>query len=123
MDIFMKWKSRKHKYGAKRCKRGEIKFPSILERSVYDLLTTLKNSGEVLFFLMQIPIKIGGGHKYVCDYLVFTKEECFFIEVKGKMTNEAKLKIDLAEDVLNCQIHVVYKADEILPIIFPSNIT
>ena len=108
-----------HKFFAKRCVRGDQKFASKLERSAFDLLTSLQNAGKILFFLSQIPIQIGGGHKYVCDYLVFTQEECYFIEVKGKMLPMSKLKLDQAEEKLGVQIHVVTDPKQILAILFP----
>lgn len=114
----MRLRAAKHKYHAQKCKRDSINFASKLERSCFDLLTSLKNSGKILFFLRQIGIDIGAGHRYICDYLAFTTEECYFLEVKGKMAPGAQMKINLAQEAIGVEIHVVHKPEEILAVLF-----
>lgn len=100
-------RSVKHKFFAKKTKRGDITFPSKLEAKAFDVLKSLQESGKILFFLRQIPVFIGGGHKYICDFLVFTQDDAFFIEVKGKDLPLGKLKRHQAEEILGVEIHVV----------------
>jgi len=106
----------KHKFHAKSCNRGELKFSSKLERAVFDTLTILKNQGKILFILRQVPIEIGGGHKYFVDFLAFGIEECWFIEAKGVMTPLAQLKIDTAIE-MGIPIHVIHDSREIYSLI------
>jgi hypothetical protein len=50
-------------------------------------LELLVKSGEVLFFIPQVPFRLPGGVKFVLDYLVFwANGEASFIEVKGFKT-------------------------------------
>ena len=115
----MKLKSIKHKFGAHKCQRGEIKFSSKLERSVHDLLTSLKESGKLLFFLSQVPIRIGGGHKYLLDFMVFTPTDCYFFFVLGRGIDLplGKLKRHQAEEILGVEIHVVTDSVQVFGVI------
>lgn len=76
-----------HKFNAKPCDRDGIKFPSKAERAFYDKLILQKKAGEVLFFLMQVPFRLKGGTKYICDFCVFYSDGTVkFIDVKGVST-------------------------------------
>jgi len=103
----------KHKYGAKKCERDEIKFPSKLERACYDRLNLLKKIGDILFFIRQVPFDIPGARKHVVDYCIFTKENVLFIESKGKDLPMGKLKREQVEALFPIKIHTVRKASEI----------
>lgn len=115
----MKLKSFRHKFSAQSCKRGDIKFSSKLERSVWDFLEMLKNSGEILFTLRQISVDIPSGKHHI-DFLTFTKDgNAYFIEAKGKDLDAGRVRRLTAEDKLGVKIHVVHKPEEIPAIIFP----
>lgn len=61
----------RHKFHAKPTELDGIKFPSKLEARCYAELTVLQRSGEVLFFLRQVPFHLPGGVKFVLDFLIF----------------------------------------------------
>jgi hypothetical protein len=83
----------KHKFKAKPCEYENIKFASKKEAKRYLELQALQRLGEVIFFLRQTPFHLTGGVKYVCDYLVFWKDETVtFEDVKGMRTDMYKLK-------------------------------
>jgi dsDNA-binding SOS-regulon protein len=107
----MKLKSVKHKFFAQPCQRGEQKFSSKLERSVYDQLVNLKESGKILFFLMQVPIHLSGGVRHLIDFFVATPTDCYFIEVKAASKKArapiGEMKRKQAEEILGVEIHVV----------------
>ena len=102
----------KHKYGAIACERDGRKFPSKLERSVYDRLKLLQKAGEIRFFLMQVPFHLPQG-KHVVDFCVFTDEHVIFLESKGRDTPLGKLKRETTENLYDIDIHVVKNALEI----------
>lgn len=96
-----------HKFGAKACKRREIKFPSLLERSVFDYLETLQKSKRIWFFLRQIPFDLPGGAKHVVDFMVVTRDEVLFVEAKGRDLPLGKMKRLQTEELYNIEILVV----------------
>jgi hypothetical protein len=98
----------KHKFHAERCEREGVKFASKAERRFYDQLKMLQRSGDVLFFLMQVPFHLPGGIIYRCDFLVFNSDEtCDVIDVKGVETAEFKLKRKLLEDSYPVKLKIV----------------
>lgn len=82
----------KHKFGAKQARRtwsdgSEIKFPSKREASYYDELMLAKKSGELLFFLRQVPFHLPGGVTFRLDFLEFWADgtvRC--VDPKGRKT-------------------------------------
>ena len=100
----------RHKFGAVRCQRDEIKFPSKLERSYYDMLKLRQQAGEVLFFLRQVPFDLPGGVRYVSDYQVFLSDGTVeFIDVKGKDTPLSLAKRKMVESLYPVEIKIVNK--------------
>lgn len=98
-------KPRRHKYNAKPQVYEGIKFASIKELNRYKELQNLQKLGEVVFFLRQVPLRLDGGVKYVCDYLVFwTDENVTFEDVKGKRTAMYKTKKKLVEHTYPIEI-------------------
>jgi hypothetical protein len=105
-------RARNHKYGAIRCTRNGIKFPSKLERSYYDFLTNLKNEEKILFFLRQVGLHLPGNIKYICDFVVFNLNgQIEFIDVKGKETDVYKMKKKLVEEIYPIKIKEIRKGD------------
>ena len=103
-----KCKPKKTKYNNVVSMRGERKFHSKLEARYYDLLQARKLMGEVKFFLMQVPIQLPGNVKYVIDFVVFMQDGTYeFVEIKGKMTDIARLKIKQAEDLYPIKITIL----------------
>lgn len=106
----IKSKSHKHKFHAKRTERQGISFSSKMEAKYYDLLVLLQKSGEVLFFLRQVPFQLPGNKKYFLDFLVFYSDgRIEFVECKGFMTPLAKLKLDQIQEIYPVEIKIVKK--------------
>jgi hypothetical protein len=105
----------RHKYGAKKCEYDDIKFSSKLEGKYYQRLKRLKESGEILFFLRQVPFHLPGNTKYIIDFVEFhaprdgDQGDVIFTEVKGYDTAMSKLKISQAEDLYGIKINMVRK--------------
>lgn len=77
----------RHKFNAKPQELDGIKFASKAEAREYLKLKKLVESGEVLFFLRQVPFHLPGGVKYVCDFLVFWADGLVtVVDVKGMKT-------------------------------------
>lgn len=73
-------------------------YSSRLESRYADELTARKAApdGDVVDWVEQVPIKLPGGIKYVCDFLVFKRDGSWeFVETKGKATDVFKLKMRL----------------------------
>lgn len=120
LDDIKKMKKHKrltHKFGAIRCEREGIKFPSKLERACYDTLKLLEKKGEIRFFLRQPAFDLPGGKKHYVDYCLFTKENVIFVESKGRDTTIGKLKREQVEAIFDIDIFVVKKAEEIYEVI------
>ena len=110
LGLLRKRKAQRHKFGAVSCERDEKKFPSRLERRYYDQLKIRQKSGEVVFFLCQVPFDIGGGVKYVCDFQVFLADGSVeFIDTKGRDTSLSIAKRKIVEDKYPVEIKIVTK--------------
>ncbi len=111
-------KSKPHKYGAVRSESKDgSKFSSKLEKMYYDRLVEAQKSGEISYFLCQVPFKLPGNVKYVCDFM-FVKTsyhaahhietvEVEYVDVKGKMLPMAILKIKQVEALYPIKIKIV----------------
>lgn len=108
-DMFSKLK---HKFKAKPVNYDGHHFHSKLEFGYFQYLELLKKTGEVLFFLTQIPLRLPGGTKYVVDYLIFyTDGNIEFIDVKGAETDTFKIKKREIEAIYPIEIKIVKKGD------------
>lgn len=75
------------KFAAVICEADGIKFRSKKERRRYLELMALRHSGDVRYFLMQVPFRLPGNTKYLLDFLVFWKDgEVTHEDVKGMKT-------------------------------------
>lgn len=98
----------KHKFHAQKCESDGIKFPSKAERAYYQRLKLLQASGEVLFFLRQVPLHLPGNVKYIVDFVVFTSDgEVKFVDVKGVSTPVFEIKKKQVEALYPIKIEVV----------------
>ena len=103
----------KHKFNAVRCECDGIKFASKAERAYYNKLKLLQESGEVLFFLCQVPFILDAGIKYICDFQVFYAPkgeepgEISFVDVKGVCTSNFLLKKRLLEKKYPIKLEIV----------------
>lgn len=74
----------KHKFRAIPTELDGIKFASKKEARRYRELRLLEKSGELLFFLRQVPFHLPANVKYVCDFLCFWQDDTVTVEdVKG----------------------------------------
>jgi len=90
----------RHKFGAKRTETDGIKFSSKKEAAYYQKLQMLKQSGQILFFLRQVPFHLPGGVRYVVDFAIFWADgDVEFIDVKGFKTPEYIAKKKMVEDL------------------------
>ena len=75
------------KFHAVICEADGIKFSSKKERRRYLELMALQHSGDVKYFLMQVPFRLPGNTKYLLDFLVFWADGIVTHEdVKGMKT-------------------------------------
>ena len=99
-----------HKFQAKSVEQDGKKFGSQLENRYYQQLKIRKRSGEILFFLMQVPIDLPGGIKYRIDFVEFhANGEVVFTEVKGMRLTVGQMKIKQVEDLYPITINVITK--------------
>lgn len=72
-----------------------IRFDSKREARYYEQLKIRKATGEVWYWLRQVPIHLPGGTKYVVDFLVFFQDPeraPEYVDAKGKETQVFRLK-------------------------------
>lgn len=70
-----------------------IRFASKKEARYYERLCLEVKAGDVLYFLMQVPIRLPGGTKYIVDFMVFMRDgRVRYIDAKGFETKEFKIK-------------------------------
>lgn len=75
-----------------------VRFQSQREARYYQQLLLAKKSGQLVFFLRQVPFHLDGGVRYVCDFLEFWKDgEVRFTDTKGFRTPMYEVKKKLVE--------------------------
>ena len=95
----------KHKFRAIPKKKKKNKFASRKEARRYRELRLLEKSGELLFFLRQVPFHLPANVKYVCDFLCFWQDDTVTIEdVKGIKTPLYVLKKKQVEAIYPVKI-------------------
>jgi len=98
----------KHKFHAKPTTVDDIRFDSKKEAKYYGNLKLLQKSGELLFFLRQVPFHLPGGVIYRLDFMEFwANEDILFREIKGFETKEWKIKKRLVESLYPITIEVI----------------
>lgn len=104
----MKYRKIKHKFNAKPTLNDGIRFDSKLEARYYNKLKVAQTSGDLLFFLRQVPLHLPGNVRYVVDFLEFWKDgEVKFSDVKGIETEAFKIKKKLAENIYPVTLNIV----------------
>lgn len=82
-----------------------IRFASKKEARYYDDLLLAKKSGDLVFFLRQVPFHLPGGVRYVVDFVEFWKNgEIRFVDVKGMSTPMYLAKKRILEDLYPVKI-------------------
>ena len=95
----------RHKFNAKQTERYGYKFHSKKEAKRYDDLLLLKFSGEVIFYLRQVPFHLPGNATYRIDLQIFwSNGEVTFEDVKGYRTPEYITKKKLVESLYPVKI-------------------
>lgn len=87
-----------------------IRFDSKKEARYYEQLKTRIATGEVSYFLMQVPLRLPGGTKYVVDFLVFFTDPDRapeYVDVKGIQTKLFRVKKREIEHQYPIQISVL----------------
>lgn len=102
----------KHKFKNKPVIDDGKRFSSKLEHAYKNYLDLLKDQGEVLFYLTQVPIDLPGGVKYVVDFEIFYNDGTVsFVDTKGIETDMFKLKKKQVESLYPFEIEIVKKGD------------
>lgn len=95
----------RHKFNAVRTEVNGEKFASKKEAQYYQGLCLARHSGELWFFLRQVPFHLPGGVRYVVDFVEFWKDGSVrFTDVKGYRTAMYKLKRKQVEALYPIQI-------------------
>lgn len=96
---------KQHKYNAKAVIVDGIRFSSKKEAKYYNGLKLAKQSGELSYFLRQVPFDLPSGIKYRVDFVEFWKNgEIRYVDVKGFKTKEYILKKKLVESLYPVKI-------------------
>lgn len=108
MHMTFKW----HKFKCKPVNDDGQKFHSTLEWKYFNHLKLLQKNGDVVFFLRQVPFHMPGGNKYYSDFQVFySNGEIEFVDVKGIITQEFKIKKNVVEAVYPVEIKIVKRGE------------
>lgn len=95
----------RHKFRNQPTEVDGVKFQSKKEASYYQQLCLARRSGDLLFFLRQVPFHLPGGVRYVVDFVEFWKSgETRFVDVKGMRTAMYILKKKQVEALFPIQI-------------------
>lgn len=96
------------KYGNVITECDNIKFQSKKEAAYYRELCCRVHTGEVRFFLMQVPFRLKGGFKHLLDFMVIRADGGIeYTEVKGKDLPMGKMKRKMVEEEYKIRIEVV----------------
>lgn len=106
----MKFRKVKHKFNAKATTKEGIRFDSKIEAAYYRKLKFLQDSGELLFFLRQVPLHLPGNTRLVIDFVEFWADgNVKFVDVKGVETEAFKLKKRQVEEIYPIELKIVKK--------------
>ena len=98
----------RHKYHAQPTEVDGLRFDSKAEARRYQELNLLKQAGEVVMFLRQVPFDLPGNTKYRCDFLIFwVNGTCTVEDVKGFETAQFKMKKKQVEALYPVEIIVI----------------
>ena len=104
----LKLKHLQHKFHAKPTTYNGLRFDSRKEANYYLLLKSLVTDGSLLFFLRQVPFDLPGNIKYRLDFMEFwTNGDIIFTEVKGYVTDSARIKLAFVRDLYKIDINIV----------------
>jgi hypothetical protein len=102
---------KKSKYNNVRTEVDGIKFPSKKQAAYYQKLKLARETGELGYFLMEVPFKLPGGVTYRADFIEFWKHgdgyKVVVTDVKGMLTSVYKLKKKQVEALYGIKINEV----------------
>ena len=98
-----------NKYDAKATVVDGQRFASKAEANRYLELKSLREAGEIAWFITQVPFRLPGGIVYRADFLVVWKGGGFVTveDVKGFLTPVSKIKIAQVEAIYGIKIEVI----------------
>lgn len=97
-----------NKYRAKPLFIDGIRFASTKEGKFYSELKLLQRAGEIKYFLMQIPFRLPGSTKYLCDFQIFNNDGSIrYVDIKGCCTQVFIIKKRQVEDLYPVKIEVI----------------
>jgi len=97
-----------HKFSAVKTEVDGIRFDSKKEAEYYRELKLRWLSGEVIFFLRQVPFHLPGGVTYRVDFQEFWADgTVHFVDVKGMRTKEYIMKKKMVESLYPVKIEEV----------------
>jgi uncharacterized protein DUF1064 len=100
----------RHKFNAKPTLFNDTRYASKLEAKYAQRLNTAKEKGELMFWIEQVPFKLGSQIKYIVDFVEFWADgEIVVTEVKGFETPEWKIKYKLFEETYPITLNIVKK--------------
>lgn len=83
----------RRKYGNKPTVVDGIRFDSKREALYYERLKAEQEAGLISYFHRQVPIRLPGGTRYICDFLVvYPDSRIRYLDAKGKETPEFRIK-------------------------------
>lgn len=94
-----------------------IRFASKLEADRYRELLLLRQAGEVLYFLRQVPFDVATAVVYRADFVVMwnrtgtPRENVTVEDTKGHQTEVARVKLAAVQDRYGIKITVLRRAD------------
>ncbi len=95
----------RHKFSNIPTQSNGISFQSKKEARYYEDLLLAQRSGDLLFFLRQVPFHLPGNIRYVVDFAEFWKTgEVRFVDVKGFKTRTYLTKKKLVENLYPIKI-------------------
>jgi hypothetical protein len=95
----------RHKFGNIPTEADGITFQSKKEARYYQDLLLARRSGDLLFFLRQVPFHLPGGIRYVVDFAEFWKNgDVRFVDVKGFKTHTYVTKKKIVESTYPIKI-------------------
>lgn len=87
-----------HKFKNQPTEVEGVRFQSKKEAKYYQDLCLARRSGDLLFFLRQVPFHLPGGVRYIVDFVEFWKSgETRFVDVKGFKTPTYQMKKKIVE--------------------------
>lgn len=105
----------KSKYGNCPTAYNGVRYASKLEADYAKRLELAKKSGDLLFYLEQVPFRLPGGIVYKLDFMEFwapggdDQVDVVFTEVKGFLTPLARSKLAIVTDLYSIKINIVKK--------------